>query len=256
MVKGEGAVLLPGEYSMGPQRSSSERCAPMIIVCGRLAASRTPPHDVINSPSPAKTTASGGAGGTYAVTCRPPSYSNVSVMSWPLVATLRGLLVSSGGRARKGRRWRVRRYRSSRRRRVGNGWIRGRRSASETKGSSQKLPPAAERRPDHGGATAGPGLRAREAAVGVAVPRRRQISTLGSPRFSPHRGSAVAEADRRAMPASQGAGYPLRSPDRGCGERKRDGAREVRAGAVSLHSSVASTVVGRVARRSWSAKSP
>ena len=55
--------------------SSSRRCAPMIIVGGRSAASRTPPHDAINWPSPAKTMASGGAGGTYAVTCRPPSYS-------------------------------------------------------------------------------------------------------------------------------------------------------------------------------------
>jgi hypothetical protein len=56
----------------------------MIIVGSRSAASRTSPHDVINCPSPAKTTASAAAAGTYAVTCRPPSYSNVSVMNAPV----------------------------------------------------------------------------------------------------------------------------------------------------------------------------
>src|SRR3954451_6660798 len=55
----------------------------MIIAGGRSAASRTSPHDAINCPSPAKTTASVAAAGTYAVTCRPPSYSNVSVTSSP-----------------------------------------------------------------------------------------------------------------------------------------------------------------------------
>src|SRR5207253_8164054 len=74
----------------------------MIIVGGRSAASRTPPHDAINWPSPAKTMASGGAGGTYAVTCRPLSYSKVSVRTWPAMGDIgaRGLLVSGGsGRA-------------------------------------------------------------------------------------------------------------------------------------------------------------
>lgn len=46
------------------------------LACGP-PASRAPPHEVINWSSPATTMASGGAGGTYAVTCRPPSYSNL-----------------------------------------------------------------------------------------------------------------------------------------------------------------------------------
>jgi hypothetical protein len=53
----------------------------MIMVGGESAASRKPPHDAISWPSPAKTMASGGDVGTYAVTCRPPSYANVSVTS-------------------------------------------------------------------------------------------------------------------------------------------------------------------------------
>src|SRR6202042_14845 len=78
-------VLSPCEYSCSRRVSSSGRCAPMIIVGGASAASSRRPHDVINWPSPANTTASGGAAGTYAVTCRPPSYSNLSVTSWPAV---------------------------------------------------------------------------------------------------------------------------------------------------------------------------
>jgi hypothetical protein len=60
----------------------------MIIVGGTSAASRTPPHDVTNRPSPAKTMASGDAGGTYAEICRPPSYSDLSVTSWPAVGEI------------------------------------------------------------------------------------------------------------------------------------------------------------------------
>src|SRR5262249_48297555 len=65
--------------------SSAKRCAPTIIVDGTSAAARTPPHCEINWPSPANTTASAGFGGTYTVTSRPPSYSNVSVMSSPVI---------------------------------------------------------------------------------------------------------------------------------------------------------------------------
>src|SRR5208282_3911481 len=57
--------------------------APMIIVGGTPAVSRTPPHCDISWPSPANTTASGGSGGTYTVTGRPPSYSSRSVTSSP-----------------------------------------------------------------------------------------------------------------------------------------------------------------------------
>ena len=39
------------------------------------------------SVTPVQTTASGGSGGTYAVTCRPPSYSNVSVTSSPAIGS-------------------------------------------------------------------------------------------------------------------------------------------------------------------------
>src|SRR5215469_8187635 len=75
----------PGEYSWSRSVSSARRCAPTIIVDGTSAASRTPPHCEINWPSPANTTASAGSGGTYTVTSRPPSYSNVSVMSSPVI---------------------------------------------------------------------------------------------------------------------------------------------------------------------------
>ena len=69
--KAKAAVFSPDAYSWIRSVSSSERWAPMIIVGGRSAASRTPPHDAISCPSPANTMASGAAGGTYAVTCRP-----------------------------------------------------------------------------------------------------------------------------------------------------------------------------------------
>src|SRR6266567_3823849 len=55
----------------------------MIIVDGTAAVSRTPPHCDIGWPSPANTIASGGSGGTYTVTRRPPSYLNRSVTSSP-----------------------------------------------------------------------------------------------------------------------------------------------------------------------------
>src|SRR5215831_2548198 len=75
----------PGEYSWSRSVSSARRCAPTIIVDGTSAAARTPPHCEINWPSPANTTASGGSGGTYTVTSRPPSYSNFSVMRSPVI---------------------------------------------------------------------------------------------------------------------------------------------------------------------------
>src|SRR5262249_40659970 len=49
-----------------------------------------------NCPSPAKTMASGGAGGTYAVTWRPPSYAKVSVTSSPATGWTSALDTSSG----------------------------------------------------------------------------------------------------------------------------------------------------------------
>src|SRR6266487_3173270 len=73
----------PGEYSWRRSVSSASRCAPTIIVDGTAAVSRTPPHCDISWPSPANTIASGGSGGTYTVTCRPPSYLNRSVTSSP-----------------------------------------------------------------------------------------------------------------------------------------------------------------------------
>ena len=72
-----------GEYSWSRNVSSASPCTPTIIVGGTAAASTKPPHCEIPRPSPANTTASGGSGGTYAVTLRPPSYSNVSVTSSP-----------------------------------------------------------------------------------------------------------------------------------------------------------------------------
>src|SRR5215475_2358304 len=78
----------PGEYSCSRSVSSARRCAPTIIVDGTSAASRTRPHCEISWPSPANTTASGGSGGTYTVTSRPPLYSNVSVMNSPGLDTV------------------------------------------------------------------------------------------------------------------------------------------------------------------------
>ncbi len=73
---------------MEPSVSSAGPCIPTIIVDGALidsilAFSINRPHFEILWPSPAKTIASGGLGGTYTVTCRPPSYSNVPVTNSP-----------------------------------------------------------------------------------------------------------------------------------------------------------------------------
>ena len=60
-----------------------------IIVDRTPAASRTPANrEICHPPSPAKTMDSGKAGGTYTVTWRSPSYSNVPVTSCQLRATL------------------------------------------------------------------------------------------------------------------------------------------------------------------------
>jgi hypothetical protein len=69
--------------------SSASPWTPTIIVDGALAASRTSPNrEICHPPSPAKTMDSGEVGGTYTVTWRPPSYSNVSVTSCPAVGDI------------------------------------------------------------------------------------------------------------------------------------------------------------------------
>src|SRR5215813_3707101 len=62
------------------------------MVGGTFAPSSITPHCEIIWPSPAKTIASGGSGGTYAVTRRPASYSKVSVTNSPAI-----LIPLSGG---------------------------------------------------------------------------------------------------------------------------------------------------------------
>ncbi len=54
-----------------------------------VAASRAPLNlEMCHPPSPANTTALAGSGGTYTVTWRPPSYSNVSVTNCPAVGDI------------------------------------------------------------------------------------------------------------------------------------------------------------------------
>src|SRR5262245_20307467 len=55
------------------------------MVGGTSAPSSITPHREIIWPSPAKTIASGGSGGTYTVTRRPASYSKVSVTNSPAI---------------------------------------------------------------------------------------------------------------------------------------------------------------------------
>lgn len=60
-----------------------------IIVGGALAPSRTTlRRGMCHAPSAANTTASAGAGGTYTVTWRPPSYSSASVTSSPAIGDI------------------------------------------------------------------------------------------------------------------------------------------------------------------------
>src|SRR5580698_8184376 len=67
---------------------------PTIIVDGTSAISSKRPHFEIRCPSPAKMIAWGSFGGTYTVTCRPPSYSNVSVTNSPATAPVGSAVLS------------------------------------------------------------------------------------------------------------------------------------------------------------------
>src|SRR5262245_60525029 len=79
-----------GVYSWSRVLSPAPPWTPTIIVVaayGGLRASHN--RRTCHPPSAAKTTELGGAGGTYTVTWRPPSYANVSVTNCPVVGDIR-----------------------------------------------------------------------------------------------------------------------------------------------------------------------